>query len=152
MDLIDRFPLDASGGCDFLTGLGVREYVTVDDAGREVRRPERVLVLPRFFAYGDPPPGPGRCCITETTARAIGVAIGLVDRTAHAAALKALKTLRAEADELSLRVAQLENENEALRDSTMKRVVYVSPTDGTEHGSRAALDRHVQTAPQEVTA
>ena len=148
MDLLDSYPLDASGGADFFSGAAPRDISRVDPEGRTYLARERVVVMGRVFEYGAPV-APGRACLSETTIRHLGHLVGLYDEVEMQRAQREIKLLTRENDVLSLRVAALERECQALRDASEARIVYVSP-DGAEHGSMAAMRRHLNLDQPEV--
>jgi hypothetical protein len=141
MDVMDGFPIGTTGGGDFLTGLPAREFTVVNRDGNKEARFERVVMTDKTFQFGDPPPPPGRVGFSELSIMKLAMAIGMVPESTLEAVHGMLARMTQERDELSRQLVAVLRENEALREQTDVKVVYVA-ADGTEFASRMALTEH----------
>lgn len=104
----DSYPPDAVWGADFFTGSPQREVIDVDNAGRDVRRKERIVVSEREILDGDIVEG--RICVSEQTIRSIGGELGLVDR-------RQMEHVVDDNERLRRRLNDAETENTQLRNA-----------------------------------
>lgn len=131
--VIDNYPGDAAGGCDYLSGAALGEVIVEDASGHQVRRRERVVVTPRHIDFE------GQLCIGERTVRHLAHLLGMVDDWRVEKLGEQYEAVASERDELSAQLAEAHRTIETLSQIERQPItaVYVG-ADRVEHVSEAA--------------